>query len=85
MQFKLKSYGYLISIVSVLLLGAAAWKNASESGLTLTFLILGMLTSITGMGMRWAQFILDQREKGKIDLPHSGASRADRRGSKVSA
>jgi hypothetical protein len=29
-------------------------------------LILGMLTSTFGMGLRWASFFVDQRERGKI-------------------
>ena len=69
MQFRLKSYGYLISIVSVVLLGSVAWKYASEDRLMLACLVLGIVTSIAGMGMRWAQFVLDQREKGKIEAP----------------
>ena len=66
MQFRLKSYGYLISIVSVLLLGTVAWKSASEDTAMLVCLILGMVSSVAGMGMRWAQFVLDMREKNKI-------------------
>ena len=65
MQFWLKSLGYLISIVSVVLLGSVAWKSASGDSTMLTCLILGMTSSIVGIGMRWAQFIIDLREKGK--------------------
>ena len=49
----MKGFGYLISIVSVLLLGAAAWRGASEDPVLLVCLIAGIATSIAGMGLRY--------------------------------
>ena len=57
-----KGLGYLVSIVSVLLLGAIAWPTASEPRWHMPVLVLGVLTSIAGMGMRYRAHILQQRE-----------------------
>lgn len=66
MQFWLKSAGYIISIISVFLLGATSWKSASESEPLMACLVLGMATSIAGMALRWLQFYREMREKGKV-------------------
>ena len=58
-----KSAGYFISIISVLLLGAVAWSSASENGLLLAALILGMATSIGGMALRWRSMLVQQRKE----------------------
>ena len=47
-----KLIGYLISSVSVLLLGAAAMPGAEDGGWKLPALIAGMATSILGMACR---------------------------------
>jgi hypothetical protein len=52
----MKSVGYVFSIISVLLLVAATWKNVSEEPLFLLFLIGGAITSIIGMCLRWASY-----------------------------
>jgi phosphatidylglycerophosphate synthase len=62
-----KAFGYLISTLSVILLGVVAWKSASEQPLLFACLILGMAASITGMGMRWISHRIDQKEKERIE------------------
>ena len=57
-----KGLGYLVSIVSVLLLGAIACPRASDPRWHMPVLVLGVLTSIAGMGMRYRAHILQQRE-----------------------
>ena len=57
----MKGVGYLVSILSVLLLGTAAWQQASKQPLTLACLLLGMATSVVGMFLRYAAY---RREKG---------------------
>ena len=52
----LKGTGYVVSICSVALLGAVAWKSASEDPLMLTLLIAGMLSSVAGMFLRWMSY-----------------------------
>ena len=52
----MKSVGYVFSIISVLLLVAATWKNVSEEPVLLLFLISGAIASIIGMGLRWASY-----------------------------
>jgi hypothetical protein len=64
----LKTYGYLVSTVSVLLLGIVSWKSASEQPLLALCLIGGMVTSITGMFLRWLSHEADRRrKKGAVD------------------
>lgn len=59
----LKGFGYLISTASVLLLGMVSWKSASEQPLLFVCLLLGMLASISGMGLRWISHRMEQKEK----------------------
>ena len=66
MPLLLKSLGYLVSILSVFLLGAVAWQMAAQDTTMLACLILGMVASVIGMGLRWASFFQDQRERGKV-------------------
>ena len=64
----LKTYGYLASTLSVLLLGMVAWKSASEQPLLALCLLAGMATSITGMFLRWLSHEGDRRRKeGAVD------------------
>ena len=58
----LKSVGYLVSTLSVLLLGAAAWPGAHKAGL-LPLLYLGMAASILGMACRWWSYELERRRE----------------------
>jgi hypothetical protein len=58
-----KGGGYLVSTISVILLAAVAWKGASKDPVLLVCLILGALTSIVGMGLRWRAFRIGQYEK----------------------
>jgi hypothetical protein len=58
-----KGLGYLVSILSVFLLAAGSFKNASQSPVLLVCLIAGMATSIAGMGLRYLSYRREQREK----------------------
>ena len=62
-----KGLGYLVSIVSVLLLGAIAGPTDSEPRWHVPVLIAGMATSICGMGFRYMAHIQQQRELKKIE------------------
>lgn len=62
----LKTVGYVVSTISVLLLGAAAWRSASEDPVLQLCLVGGMVASILGMLLRWISHLQDQREKGRI-------------------
>jgi hypothetical protein len=57
----IKTLGYLISSVSVLLLGLVAWDGAKDKPLLTICLVLGMATSIGGMFCRWLSYL--QKEK----------------------
>lgn len=70
----LKGAGYLVSTLSVLLLGLVAWKSASEQPLLLACLTGGMLTSITGMTLRWLSHRHEQHKNAAIEAK---AERAD--------
>ena len=64
----LKTIGYVISTISVLLLAAAAWPGAAKETATLVALILGVPASIIGMGCRWVTYVIEHRQK----LQHQG-------------
>jgi uncharacterized membrane protein YbhN (UPF0104 family) len=68
----LKTFGYLISIVSVFLLGFAAWPGAAEAEL-LPLLVAGMATSIGGMACRWWSYETERR----TDRTHKRQERAE--------
>jgi hypothetical protein len=57
-----KGLGYLISIVSVFLLGAIAWPKPDDPGWHLLVLIVGMATSIIGMACRYKAHLDEKRE-----------------------
>jgi hypothetical protein len=57
----LKTLGYTVSGLSVMLLAIPAWKGASESPLLLAALLAGMATSVGGMLLRWLSFLKDRR------------------------
>jgi len=59
----LKGLGYLVSTLSVALLGIVSWKAASENPLLLACLIAGMASSVFGMCLRFASHRIEQREK----------------------
>lgn len=66
MSSMFKGLGYLVSAVSVILLGIVAWKSASEQPLLFACLILGMIASVAGMGLRWISHRIDQKEKSSV-------------------
>jgi hypothetical protein len=59
----IKTTGYLISTLSVILLGVVSWKSASKEPLLTACLLVGMATSITGMFLRWLSYQLEERSK----------------------
>jgi membrane protein DedA with SNARE-associated domain len=56
-----KGVGYLISIFSVFLLAAGSLKTASQDPLLLACLIVGMISSIIGMLLRYWSFRRDRK------------------------
>ena len=59
----LKGLGYLVSIISVILLGIVSWSSASEHPVMLICLIAGLSTSVLGMILRWISHRREQAEK----------------------
>ena len=57
-----KGLGYLVSIVSVVILGAVAWPKPDEPRWHVIALRLGMMTSIVGMAFRYKAHLDEQRE-----------------------
>ena len=64
-----KRSGYTVSILSVILLAITSWKGAKDDPLLLTLLVLGVLTSIAGMLMRWASFERDEKPSPSRSAP----------------
>ena len=62
-----KGLGYIVSIVSVFLLGAIAWPKNGEPGWYLPALIGGMATSILGMGFRYKAHLDEQKELKQLE------------------
>ncbi len=60
---RLKSVGYLVSIVSVVLLAIASWSNASKSTLLMACLLSAVGASIIGMFCRWLAYEIEDRRK----------------------
>ena len=69
----LKGTGYLISTLSVILLGIVSWKSASADAVLLMCLLGGMATSIAGMTLRW----LSHREQQKLEKFKEARSESD--------
>jgi hypothetical protein len=59
----LKTCGYLVSTLSVFLLGIVSWKSASEQPLLAICLFGGMAASILGMFLRWLSHEADRKRK----------------------
>ena len=57
-----KATGYLISIVSVFFLGAVAWPKPNAPSWYHAVLVIGMATSIIGMGCRYMAHLHQKRE-----------------------
>ena len=58
----IKTVGYLVSCVSVALLGVAAYPGAQKAGLA-PALFAGMGTSVIGMALRWLSYEVEKRRK----------------------
>ena len=58
----MKGLGYLISTLSVFLLGATAWPKADDPPEKLWLVIGGMTASIAGMFLRYLSHRKDRRE-----------------------
>jgi hypothetical protein len=61
----LKGLGYLVSTLSVILLGIVAWEGALEKPLLLACLIAGMAASVLGMWLRWLSHRRERREQAQ--------------------
>ncbi|HVQ07922.1 MAG TPA: hypothetical protein VMS43_05765 [Allosphingosinicella sp.] len=61
-----KGFGYLLSTISVFLLGVVSWKSASEHPWLLACLIAGIAASVLGMSLRWISHRIEQKEKEAI-------------------
>lgn len=59
----MKGYGYLVSILSVLLLMIPPLKSAKEDPLILACLVAGAALSILGMYLRW---LADRKTQRRI-------------------
>ena len=68
-----KAAGYLVSIVSVLFLGAVAWAKENPPDWYYPVLVIGMATSIIGMGFRYLAHLRQKREL------HKAKAEAERR------
>jgi hypothetical protein len=70
--FDWKGTGYLVSILSVFLLGAIAWPQAHEPTWHGPVLIGGMLASVVGMGFRYKAHLDQQRQLRRTEKKVDG-------------
>ena len=68
----LKTLGYLISTLSVLMLGAVSWRATETDAELRLWLVVGMAASIVGMFCRWLSYRLQERPGSSASM--SGAS-----------
>lgn len=61
----IKSTGYLVSTLSVVLLAIVSWKSASTQPLLSACLVLGALASVAGMALRWLSYRIEETREGK--------------------
>jgi hypothetical protein len=61
---KIKTVGYAISVLSVVLLAIVSWKNAATNPFLAICLIGGASASMLGMGLRWWSYETEEAEKG---------------------
>jgi hypothetical protein len=62
-----KAVGYLTSIASVFFLGAVAWPKENAPSWYYPALVIGMATSILGMGFRYLAHLKQKREIRKAE------------------
>jgi hypothetical protein len=63
-ELRVKGFGYLVSVVSVLLLMIPPLKSAREDPLILFCLLAGAALSVAGMALRW---LADRKTQRRID------------------
>ncbi len=63
----LKTFGYLISTLSVILLGIVSWKATAVDPLLRLCLITGMLASMLGMFCRWLSYEFEKKRRSLSD------------------
>jgi hypothetical protein len=59
----LKTLGYLISTLSVILLAIVSWKATASEPLLRGCLIAGALASVLGMFCRWLSYELEKKHR----------------------
>lgn len=60
-----KTIGYLVSTVSVILIGVVAWDGLAEDMWLRALLIIGITTSIVGMIFRMIAHLIDHQTQLK--------------------
>lgn len=58
----LKGLGYLISTISVLFLGLVAWPGPGDPNWQAPAVLIGMLTSVMGMSVRFLSHRQDRKD-----------------------
>jgi len=67
-----KAIGYLVSICSVFFLGVVAWAKEDPPGWYYPVLVIGMASSILGMGCRYMAHL---HQKAEIEKARAEAKR----------
>ena len=67
-----RSLGYVLSVISVLLLAVVTWPHASGAWWSSAALVGGVLTSIVGIWLRAAAHARDARELADVERKVNG-------------
>jgi hypothetical protein len=68
----LKAIGYAISTVSVFFLGIVAWPGPDEPRWKAWAVIIGMASSIAGMGVRFVSHRKDRKDIHRVERKADG-------------
>lgn len=71
----LKTTGYLISTLSVILLAIVAWESTSHEPLLRGCLVAGAGASILGMFCRWLSYEIEKKHRSSTDMRGVSAPR----------
>jgi hypothetical protein len=66
----MKGLGYLISTLSVLMLGAVAWPKPGDPPYMMWLVIGGMAASIVGMFLRYLSHRKDKKDIAEAKMEH---------------
>ena len=72
----LKTFGYITSTLSVILLAIVSWKATESDAALRACLVGGALASILGMFCRWLSYEIEKKHRGPAERRGGSAAHA---------